>query len=204
MQVKKAYEQQWDKMFEGLKAAARDNGGDPNVPRKHHTHGEWFSRQRRAYKSQKLAADRVQALEKLGVKWHPRKDLWDEMFEGLKVAARDNGGDPNVPYKHRTHGVWLSRQRRAYKAQKLAADRVQALEKLGVKWVVNPPWDEMFEGLKVAALKNGGNPNVPITHRTHGVWLNRQRVVYKAQKMAADRVQALEKLGVKWYPRKDL
>jgi len=55
------------------------------------------------------------------------------MFEGLKVAARDNGGDPNVPFRHPTHGGWLHNQRMAHKAGTLAADRVQALATLGVR-----------------------------------------------------------------------
>lgn len=128
------YEASWWRKFEELKTIATKNGGDPNLPQSHSTHGAWLNTQRMAYKAKRLAPDQVQALEALGILWEPQEDRWDEMFERLKALAKDNGGDPNVPRTHSTHGTWLHTQRMAYKADKLAADRVQALEAVGVKW----------------------------------------------------------------------
>jgi hypothetical protein len=132
---------------------------------------------------------------------------WWEKFTELE-AIWLAGSDPNVFLSHPTLGIWLNiQQRSAYKAGKLEAKRIHAMEAIGVKWVIRLSWDEMVDGLKVIAAQNGGDPNVPQIHPTHGTWLSTQRVAYNAGRLAADRTQALEAIGVKWQmpkgPRRD-
>lgn len=121
-----------------LKAVAEARGGDPNVPQDYPVLGWWLSNQRRDYKSGRLSLERIQALEAIGVEWNVYEERWDRMFERLKTAARKRHGDPNVPLSYPVLGNWLNNQRIAYRAGKMAADRAQALEALGVWWYMPP------------------------------------------------------------------
>jgi len=74
----------------------------------------------------------------LGVVWNP-KTTWDEMFATLEAYKRDHKGNVNVPASYVTAdgkalGTWLDNQRKAYRNNKLADDRIKRLGDLGVTW----------------------------------------------------------------------
>lgn len=175
-----------------------DAEGTVNVGTRYPVYGRWVSKQRTKQRRGLLPLDRVVALEKLGVLWDVPEDRWDLMCEGLRNIARANGGNPNVPCNHPTHGAWLVRQREMHAAGRMPDYRVQALETIGVLWRYVPTWDEMFDGLKAVAAANGGNPNIRQDHPTHGKWLDKQRTLYKAGKLKKERAAKLEALGVVW------
>ncbi|MFJ2746177.1 Helicase associated domain protein [Streptomyces sp. NPDC087440] len=91
---------------------------------------------------------------------HPETDYWRSGFAAAARYAQEvaKNGELKVPYDYVTPadwtpggfplGTWLKRQRADYRAGDLAAERVRALEKLGVIWSHQ---DHAFEeGLTVA------------------------------------------------------
>lgn len=106
----------------------------------------------------------------------------------------------------------MNRQRSLYQAGKLRKDRQQALERVGLKWsmLATTSWESMYETLcdyVQSKTKEGGewDGNVPANHRTEdnppralGRWINRQRSAYGKDKLKAEYIEKLNKLGLKW------
>jgi hypothetical protein len=194
-------------------AVFKDSEGHANIPQSYVTAdgyplGVWLNKQRQAFKSDKLSADRVAALEDLGVVWDPVEECFRTGLRHLQ-AFRDEHGHVNVRNTNVTAdefhlGAWLFTQRTAFGKNKLPADRAAALESLGVVWGVKA--GEAFQiGLRhLQAFKDQeGHSNAPSSHVTadgfmFGRWLTNQRRAVENNKLSADRVAALEALGVLW------
>jgi hypothetical protein len=197
-------------------ATYKDQEGNANVPvvfvaADGYPLGRWLANQRKAVKINKLSAERVAALEDLGVVWAPKAEAFQTGLAHL-AAYKAQHGHVNVAQTAVTTdgyplGVWLNTQRTAFKNNKLPVERVSALEDLGV---VLDPLEEAFQtGLAhLAAYKDkAGHVNVAQTEVTAdgyklGRWLDRRRTAYKDNKLSADRVAALDALGVVWITRK--
>ena len=121
----------WDERLGELTKYKADHG-HCNVPRSQGSLGEWVIRQRQAYKKGKLSEERVQKLGELGFVWNPQP-AWDESL-GELMKYKDEHGHCSVPRRHGPLGKWVSRQRQAYKTDKLSEERVQKLEDLGFGW----------------------------------------------------------------------
>lgn len=108
-----------------------------------------------------LTPEQRQRLDALGFVWDIRRDRWESQFRALKEYKSEHG-DVAVPrdcLEHEGQGSstgsgsesdseddaepgqevrrlwqWLANQRSLYHAGKLAEDRRQALEALGVEW----------------------------------------------------------------------
>ncbi|KAJ1449276.1 helicase associated domain-containing protein [Pelagophyceae sp. CCMP2097] len=94
--------------------------------------GQWVMRQRQAYHAGKMSLKHVERLEAVKFVWDPLSDGWDAHFELLQ-AYRAAHGDCAVPrYCVAADGTklgrWVDRQRKARKAGKLSAERVERLE----------------------------------------------------------------------------
>ena len=138
--------------------------------------GRWVDTQRRAYRgecaraagktptcSKRISSDRVMKLEGVGFVWEPTavkmasarqgvevaiaKALsWRSQFESLRTFVQEHG-HARVPFKHPTLGRWVSRQRQAYRAERIrtqgriatsskriSGDKIRQLESLGFEW----------------------------------------------------------------------
>ncbi|EJK49234.1 hypothetical protein THAOC_31913, partial [Thalassiosira oceanica] len=113
-------------------------------------------------------------------------------------------------------GTWVSNQRKVYKANSLARDRVDRLNSIGFKWTrrdhcwAQVPWDTRFDELVQYEAKHH-NCNVPRSHDHLGRWVNKQRNDCKKNKLSQDRTNRLNGIGFDWTPpigrsrkRKDL
>ena len=167
---------QWNEMFEKLKAYKREHG-DCLVPQRYNKDralGLWVTRQRTERKANRLTAERKAKLDSIGFVWEPDEQKWNEMFEKLKAYKR-NHGDCLVPVdyaKDKQLGYWVSTQRR--KTNKLAAERKAKLDSIGFVWEVKPDpddqWNKMFEKLK-AYKRNYGDCLVPqAIQQRQGTW----------------------------------
>ena len=146
---------------------------------------------------------------------------WERMH-GLLRAYRDREGHCDVPSKHEEQGaklgVWLSKQRTAFKRGKLESRRVRALEAAGVVWdVLAEQWERSYALLR-AYREREGHANVPKGHvedgEKLGLWLGSQRKRYQARGLGEEERKAkrasllsdeevgrLEALGVVWRVR---
>lgn len=130
---------------------------------------------------------------------------WARMLERL-IAYKAEHGDV-LPSKTLVFdgvhlGSWLIRQRAAFRAGELSADRTELLEKVGVSWENQKlPWDDAFEIL-VAYKAEHGDVNAPdgCVYRglPLGTWLQTQRRAYRLGVIVAERVAQLEALGMVW------
>ena len=130
-----SYNETWEQMFAEL-TIYKETHGNCNVPNRWADNLDlvsWCSVQRRAYRRKKISLDRLTRLENLGFVWDQLTTSWAEMFAEL-TAYKQTHGDCNVPRDWAGNpelATWCSTQRKTYKRNKLAADRVKRLEEIG-------------------------------------------------------------------------
>lgn len=101
--------------------------------------GTWVQSRRADYRrNQSQTLQLWPELAELPFEWKQREDLWARGVTALERYGRDYG-DVRVPHWFETEdgmrlGLWLDTRRTEYRAGLLAADRVDALEALGVEW----------------------------------------------------------------------
>jgi hypothetical protein len=210
---------------------------DGNVPTNHKTKdgkalGRWVNNQRSARAKGTLKADREQRLVDAGLKWSVMvSNAWEEMLSELEryVSEQVQAGkkwDGNVPTNYQIKsrpdgkfngedknlGRWVNRQRSLYQAGRLRKDRIQRLEKMGLKWSVlaTASWDTMFASLCIYVQEQinshgSWDGNVPANYRTDdhppralGRWINRQRSAHAKKKLKDTYADKLTQLGLKW------
>jgi hypothetical protein len=165
--------------------------------------GTWIKVQRR--NKEKLPAERIKRLDKLGFVWDPIADQWDEGYRILKkFSARE--GHCLVPQKHIEDGYplgqWVTSRRRS-KAS-IEDLKLRQLESIGFVW--DPLQKQLDEGLRyLKAFKDReGHCLVPQLHIEDGFalgkWVNSRR----ARQTAMDPVfrKKLDELGFIWDARK--
>ena len=134
---------------------------------------------------------------------------WEFNF-GLLLRFVKREGHARVPAKHIEDGYklgsWVDTQRAFYKKNSLASDRIQALQSVkGWVWDSREAdWLEGFDYLK-RFVKREGHARVPAKHIEDGFglgnWVDRQRVSYKRNSLAPDRIQGLQSVkGWIWDP----
>jgi len=132
-------EQRWDEMLKRLKAYKRQNG-NCSVPSNYTEDKElagWVTRQRVAFKANKLAAERKKKLDSLDFVFASKhRRNWREMFDKLKEYKKHNG-HCRVPAKYKSDqpfANWVVKQRRTFQADKLKASRKKQLDSVGFIW----------------------------------------------------------------------
>lgn len=152
-------------------------------------------------------------------------EKWQSMLDKLKEFKTEKG-HANVPKDYipdRSLGSWVASQRTVYKEGKLRQDRIDSLNELEFVWSFrtigkaedlkeqadevdgNAPamerkWQAMLERLK-EYKKEHGDTRVPSGYKPDpplAYWVQNQRVLYKKEKLAKERIDALEELGFLW------
>ena len=195
----------WEEMFAALRSY-KQICGNCNVPRGWEDNpklAQWCSRQRKVYKSNELSADRFRRLEEIGFVWDPLVANWEEMFSAL-LNYKQTHGDFKIPRDWKDNpelGEWCQRQRNVYKNNKLSPERIKRLEDIGFEWdPLDAGWEKMFAAL-VAYKQGHRDCNVPAKWEGNselGQWCYVQRRTYRKNKLSAERIQRLEKLGFIW------
>ncbi len=130
---------------------------------------------------------------------------WDERF-GELLAYKDEFKDCDVPFRHpknRQLGIWAVAQRQAKKFGQLNERQIQLLNDNGFSWQLQTDWDEMFERL-VVFKEAHGDCDVPQRNKEDpelGIWVFRQRVFDKAEKVSDERRRKLDSIGFDWKKR---
>ncbi|MFI2664145.1 DEAD/DEAH box helicase [Micromonospora carbonacea] len=182
--------------------------GHTRVPTGHLRQGvrldRWVFRQRADHKAGRLAQDRVDYLNALGFHWEPREGIW---ARGLTYARRFHAehGHLHVPHGHVLDGFdlynWLWQQRAARRAGTLPADRVADLDALGIDWSIRASHHDGYAAARRFHAEHG-HLDVPFGHTVNGIdlyrWLSARRVDYQKGALSAERVRALEALGIHW------
>ena len=208
----------WEEWWAFAKAY-REEFGDLRVPRNYTTPsgrrlGEWIEGHRVAYEgkgTRLLTADRIAALESIGMEWELKKQTpWSCYYLSAEryFAANGNLMVP-VGYKEKDGlwlGEWVRQQRKKYKKGRLTPEQVQKLENIGIQWVIyqRPSWNHWYQMLQ-NYFYTYGNIEISSSYRTPdgyalGMWLCCQRRRYKKQPspLTFEQIAALERLGMVW------
>lgn len=178
--------------------------------------GRWICTVRRWYSSgvhQKyLQADRIKQLEDIGMIWSALDYFWEQNFQSAKKYYQEHG-NLDVPMHYKAQdgtllGSWIGRQRQLRKGigkgTPPTEEQIKRLDAIGMDWMdrVDRLWENGFAEAKTYSEKNG-NLDVPVKYRTEndfplGTWIQRQRNVYRKNKISNERIERLTEIGMNW------
>ena len=176
--------------------------------------GRWISSVRRWYNSgahkKYLHNDRVKQLEDIGMIWNVMDNSWEQNFKLAEQYYREHRNldvPSNYKTKDGTHlGSWIGRQKQLHRTNSLSNDQIKKLNSIGMDWMdrVDRIWEKGFLEAKKYYEKYG-DLNVPVKYETDnlfslGTWIQRQRNLYKNNKICDDRIKRLTDIGMNWNP----
>lgn len=172
--------------------------------------GSWINSIRQSKEKRKLTPERIKQLESIGIVWKVHEDSWSKNY-ALLVKYYDEHHNILVPFECKYNGVylggWLKRQ--MGNKDKLSAEQIKLLERLGITWERNlSKWDDMYELAKQYYEEHGDlmiNTHARYKGKFLGRWINKQRVDYqnlgneKANaNFSQERIRRLESIGMIW------
>lgn len=207
----------WDMYYASAKQYYEENG-NLEVPARYITEegyalGSWLSNQKAIRKGTivgKLTEDQIKKLDDIGMIWDSLDYFWEQSFISAKeyYLAHGNLDVPtNFKSKDGKHlGNWVLRQRQLYKSNSLTDEQVKKLNSIGMDWMhrVDRIWENGFLEAKNYS-EEYGNLSVPKNYRSNtdfslGIWIQRQRSLYKNNKISEDRIKRLTGIGMNWNP----
>ena len=167
----------------------------------------WVNSQRN--KKQRMVSWRKELLDAIDFTWRiapPLKEpprTWDQHYQAL-IEFHQEFGHSNVPKgwsQNKRLSSWVGAQRNAYRKKKLSPDKIQKLESVDFKWVLQVqevlPWETRYQHL-LSFKAEQGHCNVPANYQDKKLarWVARQRKIIA--KIPAERKQKLDEIGFVW------
>lgn len=207
----------WDMYYASAKQYYQENG-NLEVPARYITEegyalGSWLNNQKAIRKGTivgKLTEDQIQKLDSIGMIWDSLDYFWEQNFKLAKEYYL-TFGNLDIPTNYKSTdgkhlGNWILRQRQLYKSNSLTDEQIKKLDSIGMDWMdrVDRVWENGFIEAKNYS-EEYGNLSVPKNYRSNtdfplGIWIQRQRSLYKNKKISDDRVKRLTDLGMNWNP----
>lgn len=207
----------WDMYYASAKQYYEENG-NLEVPARFITEegyalGSWLNNQKAIRKGTiigKLTEDQIQKLDSIGMIWDSLDYFWKQNFRLAKEYYLAHGNlDIQTNYKSKDGkhlGNWILRQRQLYKSSALTDKQIKKLDSIGMDWMdrVDRMWENGFIEAKNYSEENG-NLSVPKNYRSNtdfplGIWIQRQRSLYKNNKISENRIKRLTDIGMNWNP----
>lgn len=207
----------WDMYYASAKQYYQENG-NLEVPARYITEegyalGSWLNNQKAIRKGTivgKLTEDQIHKLDSIGMIWDSLDYFWEQNFKSAKEYYLTYGNldiPTNYKSKDGKHlGNWILRQRQLYKRNSLTDDQIKKLDSIGMDWMdrVDRIWENGFLEAKNYS-EEYGNLSVPKNYRSNtdfplGIWIQRQRSLYKNNKISEDRIKRLTGIGMNWNP----
>jgi Helicase associated domain len=170
-------------------------------------------------KQSSMTQQRIGQLNELGFIWHAQEAAWMRQFNELQQFY-DEHGHCNVPIRDEKFpklGLWVKEQRRHYALRKrgkpshLSQERYNLLNSLDFCYDAhNTTWLKHFHQLEQCHQEHG-SCMIPTNHMDPklATWVHFQRRQYRkwqrgeANHINAERIDALNKIGFVWTPRKN-
>ena len=177
--------------------------------------GEWLSIQRYRNKISKsnrswskISQEEINLLNEIGFNWERNKlynDKWEEYY---KIAKKyfEEFNHLNIPsnevYYNINLGFWIRRQRDDFSKNKMTEERIQKLNQINMIWnLLDYEWTLNYSKAKEYFDKNK-NLNIPkryvVDEIKLGAWIQRQRTLYKTNKLSKDKKIKLTEIGMIW------
>jgi hypothetical protein len=211
---KKNQENKWNEKLE-LLHIFKEIYGHTNVPQRYQHDpclGAWVSKQRSYYYKLKISEKRKKLLNFLKFEWSLGKyfffdSVWNKRFEELKYF-KNIYGHCNVPCKYSNNkelGNWVKNQRQFFKKKLLEKNRIFQLNNIGFEWIrretpLKLSWYERFKELKNYII-HYGNGMVPQRSGALGKWVQKQRDLYRKNKLNYEKKELLCSINFIWNPR---
>ena len=207
----------WDMYYASAKQYYQENG-NLEVPARYITEegyalGSWLNNQKAIRKGKivgKLTEDQIQKLDDIGMIWDSLDYFWEQNFRLAKEYYLAHG-NLDIPTNYKSTdgkhlGNWILRQRQLYKSNSLTDEQIKKLDSIGMDWMdrVDRVWENGFIEAKNYS-EEYGNLSVPKNYRSNtdfplGIWIQRQRSLYKNNKISEDRFKRLTDVGMNWNP----
>lgn len=207
----------WDMYYASAKQYYKENG-NLEVPARYITEegyalGSWLNNQKAIRKGTivgKLTEDQIQKLNSIGMIWDSLDYFWEQNFRLAKEYYLTYG-NLDIPTNYKSTdgkhlGNWILRQRHLYKSNTLTNEQIKKLDSIGMDWMdrVNRVWENGLLEAKNYS-EEYGNLSVPKNYRSNtdfplGIWIQRQRSLYKNKKISENRIKRLTDLGMNWNP----
>ena len=190
--------------------------------------GKWLTNQRQAYKKEKLSKEKIELLEKIGMRFENVLNIigWTKMYLLAEIYFKKYGSLEikqnfktlnGIDYDENGYnfGIWLTNQRQMYKKGKLSKERIELLKQIGMRFETrdnDEVWNQMYM-LAELYFREYGNLEIPSKFKTLngidydengynlGWWLVSQRQMYKKSKLYKEREELLEKIGMRFETR---
>ena len=207
----------WDMYYASAKQYYQENG-NLEVPARYITEegyalGSWLNNQKAIRKGTivgNLTEDQIQKLDDIGMIWDSLDYFWEQNFKLAKEYYLTYGSldiPTNFKSKDGKHlGTWILRQRQLYKSNSLTDEQIKKLDSIGMDWMdrVDRVWENGFIEAKNYS-EEYGNLSVPKNYRSNtdfplGIWIQRQRGLYKNNKISENRIKRLTEIGMNWNP----
>lgn len=207
----------WDMYYASAKQYYKENG-NLEVPARYITEegyalGSWLNNQKAIRKGTivgKLTEDQIQKLDSIGMIWDSLDYFWEQNFKLAKEYYLTYG-NLDIPTNYKSTdgkhlGNWILRQRQLYKSNSLTDEQIKKLDSIGMDWMnrVDRVWENGFIEAKNYS-EEYGNLSVPKNYRSNtdfplGIWIQRQRSLYKNNKISENRIKRLTDVGMNWNP----
>ena len=148
------------------------------------------------------------------------EEIWIIKYN-IAAAYYEHNGNLEIPQKFKTLngyeydengislGTWLATQRQSYKKEKLSPERINLLKAIGMRLeTVNyNDWNENY-ALVQNYYEHHGNLEIPVKFKTLngyeydenginlGIWIRKQRQLYKKAKLSPERINLLKNIGM--------
>ena len=208
------YDVQWQEYYD-LAVYYFNENGNLLVPKSYITKnkkklGDWISKQRESYKSNKLSKERIELLERIGMAWDGMRAIWDEMYEIARQYYEENNNltisNSRFTYKDVSLGSWILTQRYNYSQNRLSDEQIRMLNEIGMEWVstVNKDyiWDHNYNTV-LEFYKKYKHLYIPTNYISKdgiqiGRWLYDQKLQYKNNELDEYRKSKLDLLDPSW------
>ena len=191
----------------------------------------WIYTQRKVYRNGKLGKEKIELLDKIGMRFENKKNIigWEEYYKlakayfeknnSLEVSARFKTLD-GINYDENGYslGMWIYTQRKVYRNGKLGKEKIELLEKIGMRFENKKNiigWEEYYKLAKVYFEKDN-NLEISKCFKTIdgmtyaengynlGEWITTQRQTYKSGKLSEEKIKLLEKIGMRFENKKNI
>ena len=174
--------------------------------------GEWFVRQKSAYRAGNLSPERSQKIERFAPADIAVEHQWLAWFYAAKQLSQANGhltAPPGTTCHCGNLHAWINTQRVQYNRGLLSSQRADLLEQLGIVWRVRESyWEQMFRRAEqyYREHKNLLVPRDYKVDRELSAWISNQRSDRRQNRhtLTNRRIARLDSIEMSWEPLEEM